>query len=116
MTRGFVFKLADPTKAYNLWNDLIASTITDLTFANSPYIPDRVSEIQILMPAQGPNSVGNAGNNFGLVDIVNNIEMSNQVSGGLFKVSLSKNLIPLKNLAIKPSAANIQIEVTIVAN
>lgn len=114
MTRGFVFTLIDPTLFYNLWDDLIAkSPGFDKTMSNGPYIPNMVSELQIYFPVAGPNSVNNAGNNFSLVDKVTGSEMSNQISDGLFKISLSRNYIPLNNFKIQGSAANVQIEVTI---
>jgi hypothetical protein len=47
MTRNWTFTLTDITKTYNLWNDLIAPTVLDLTFSNVPYIPKTVQELKV---------------------------------------------------------------------
>lgn len=114
MTRGFVFTLIDPTLSYNLWDDLITKIPGfDPTMSNGFYIPNMVSELQIYFPIAGPNSTNNAGNSFSVIDKVTGSEMSNQISDGLFKISLSRNYIPLNNFKLKGSATNVQVEVTI---
>lgn len=107
MTRSWSFSLTDPTKWYSLWNDLIAPTITDKTFGNSPFVPSTVCEIEY--QNQTPGAI---------------IEKSDsrkqagfQLTGGSWDVNRSnRNDIDLKNVYFKPDTNPTVIYVSITAN
>lgn len=107
MTRTWTFTLANANQWYNLWKDLIDPTITDKSFSNSPYVSDRVSELEIQNLTGGTNLL-TAG-----ADLIGGFGLSGQ-SWDVNRTS--KNAIDLraKNFSTDTAGSKVYVSITFI--
>jgi hypothetical protein len=115
MTRTYNFTLADSTRSYNLWNDLITKQSSfDPTMSNFPYTPKIVQSLKVYFPIAGVNSLNNAGNNVSIMGLSGR-EKQNLISDSLFEERTDRNAVDLSHYNLQGSAANVQIDISVVA-